>query len=79
MLPKIVSVTPSSSNANMAKVLEQDSQIVTMGQLREVIKQMNQGQEAFNNKLKSIRTNTVKLPAVKRFDGTQIKLKGYLI
>ena len=28
--------------------------------------------------LKSIGTNTVKLPAVKRFNGTQVKLKGYL-
>src|SRR6266576_3666382 len=52
--------------------------MVTMGQLREVIEQINQGQEAFNNKLKSIGTNAVKLLAVKRFNGTQIKLKGYL-
>jgi len=35
-----------------------------MGQLREVIEQINQGQEAFNNKLKSIETNAVKLLAV---------------
>src|SRR6266568_9292439 len=49
-----------------------------MGQLREVINQINQGQEAFNNKLKSIGTNAVKLPAVKRFNKTRIKLKGYL-
>src|SRR6266568_8965640 len=39
---------------------------------------MNQGQEAFNNKLKSIGTNMVKLPAVKRFNRTRVKLKGYL-
>ena len=49
-----------------------------MGQLREVIKQINQGQEAFNNKLKSIETNIVKLLAVKRFNRTRIRLKGYL-
>ena len=49
-----------------------------MGQLREVINQINQGQEAFNNKLNSIGTNTVKLLVVKRFDKTKVKLKGYL-
>src|SRR6266700_7057574 len=52
--------------------------MVTIGQLREIVDQMNQGQEAFNNKLKSIGTNVVKLPAVERFNGTRIKLKGYL-
>src|SRR6266567_3751783 len=39
---------------------------------------MNQGQEAFNNKLNSIGINIVKLLAVKRFNGTRVKLKGYL-
>ena len=41
MLPKAVSATlgPSSSNdASMARTSEQDLQIVTIGQLREVIK-----------------------------------------
>ena len=68
MLLKAASIMPGlslSNNTSMAKTLEQDLQIVTIGQLREVIKQINQGQEAFNNKLKSIRTNTVKLPVVK--------------
>ena len=40
--------------------------------------QINQGQEAFNNRLKSIGTNAVKLLAVKQFNGTRVKLKGYL-
>ena len=55
----------SSNDASMAKTLEQDLHIVTMGQLREVMEQINQGQEAFNNKLKNIGTNIVKLLAVK--------------
>ena len=82
MPPKAASITlgPSSSNnTSIAEILEQDLQIVTIGQLREVIEQINQGQEAFNNKLRSIGTNAVKLPAVKRFNKTWIKLKGYLI
>ena len=32
-----------SNNASMAEMSEQDSQIVTIGQLREVIEQINQG------------------------------------
>ena len=46
MLSRAANITPGpslSNNANMAKALEQDLQIVTMGQLREIIKQMNSG------------------------------------
>ena len=39
---------------------------------------MNKGQEAFNNRLKDIGTAKVKLLAVKRFDRSRTKLKGYL-
>ena len=39
---------------------------------------MNAGQLAFNEKLKDISKAKVKLLEVKRFDGTQVKLKGYL-
>src|SRR6266567_9240272 len=53
--------------------------MVTIGQFREVVEQINQGQEAFNNKLKSIGTKKVKLLAVKRFNRIQVKLKGYFI
>ena len=41
---KAVSTTPgpsSSNNASIAKTLEQDSQIVTIGQLKEVMEQIN--------------------------------------
>ena len=43
--------------------------MVIIGQLRAVMEQINKGQEAFNNRLKSIGTK-VKLPAVKWFNGT---------
>ncbi len=62
------STTPGLStgnNASMAEMSEQDLQVVTIGQLRAVIEQINKGQEAFNNKLKSIGTKKVKLLAVK--------------
>ena len=44
MLPKVVSMTlgpNSSNNVSMAEISEQDLQIVTIGQLREVVEQMN--------------------------------------
>ena len=50
-----------------------------MGQLRSVIEQINIGQAALNNKLKGIGGKKIKLLAVKRFNRTQVKLKGYLI
>src|SRR6266566_3074256 len=66
------------NNASMAGTSEVDLQVVTIGQLKEIIEQINAGQEAFNNKLRSIGTKKVKLLAVKQFNRTQMKLKGYL-
>ena len=40
--------------------------------------QINIGQVVFNKKLKDIDKAKVKLPKVKRFNGTQAELKGYL-
>ena len=48
----------------MAETLE-DLQIVTIGQLREIVDQINIGQAAFNKKLKDIGKAKVKLLEVK--------------
>ena len=73
MPPKAaLSTTPASSagnNTGIAGTLELDLQVVTIGQLRVVVKQINKGQEAFNNRPKSIGTKKVKLLAVKQFNG----------
>ena len=79
-LKAAVSTTPASSlghDTSIAGTSKVDLQVVTIGQLKEIIEQINAGQEAFNNKLNSIRTKKVKLPAVKWFNGLYIKLKGY--
>ena len=69
MPPKAaLSMTPASSagnNTGMAGILDPDLQVVTIGQLRVVMEQINIDQEAFNNKLKSIKTKKVKLLVVK--------------
>src|SRR6266567_3705422 len=82
MLPKAATTTtPGESslnnNASMAEILE-DLQMVTIGQLKEIIDQINIGQAAFNEKLKDISKAKVKLLEVKQFNKTQIELKGYL-
>ncbi len=48
----------------MAELLE-DSQIVTIGQLRDIVEQINIGQAVFNKKLKDIGKAKVKLLKVK--------------
>ena len=51
MPPKIVVSTTLISlgnNVSMAEISEADSQIVTIGQLKGIIEQINTGQEAFD-------------------------------
>ena len=67
-----------NNDASIVETLK-DLQIVTIGQLREIVDQMNIGQAAFNEKLKDIGKAKVKLPEIKRFNRMQIELKGYLI
>ena len=69
MLLKVaLSTTLASStgnNTSMAGTSKLDLQVVTIGQLKAVMEQINKGQEAFNNKLKDIKLLKVKLLAVK--------------
>ena len=53
------------NNTSIVGVLEPDLQVVTIGQLKAIMEQINKSQEAFNNKLKSIGTKKIKLLAVK--------------
>ena len=68
MLPKAVTITPGelslNNNASMVKTLK-DLQMVTMGQFREIVDQINMGQAVFNKKLKDIGKVKVKLLEVK--------------
>ena len=68
-LKAVVTITPGEldpeNNISIAGILKPDLQVVTIGQLRSVVKQINIGQAAFNNKLKDISTIKVKLLEVK--------------
>ena len=69
LLKVVITITPGEldlgNNTGIAGTLELDLQIVTMGQLKAVVEQINKGQEAFNNRLKDIGTVKIKLLAVK--------------
>jgi len=71
--------TSPGHNTNIVGTLKPDLQVITIGQFKAVIDQVNAGQDAFNNKLKSIGTKKVKLLAVNRFNRLRVKLKDYLI
>ena len=55
-----------------------DLQVVTMAQLKSVISQIEGNTEALNKRLIDIGTAKIKLPTVKRYNGSRTGLKGYL-
>jgi hypothetical protein len=55
-----------------------DLQVVTMGQLCEVVNQLTNNGVVLNNKINSIRISKLKMPLIKRFSGEKVKLKGFL-
>jgi hypothetical protein len=63
-------------NTNIANT---DSQIVIIGQLREVVNQLINNSVALDDKINSIGIFKVKIPLIKRFSGEKVKLKGFLI
>jgi hypothetical protein len=56
-----------------------NSQMVTMGQLRQIVDQMNDNLQALNNKVSEIGMTKVKLPSIERFNSTKSRLKGFLL
>ncbi len=69
LLKAAVTIIPGEldlgNDISIAGTLEPDLQVVTIGQLRSVVEQINIGQAAFNNKLKDINAIKVKLLKVK--------------
>ena len=50
-----------------------------MGQLKSVLKQMKNNQKAFDIKINNIRLVKLKMPIIKKFNRTKLKLKGFFI
>ena len=57
----------------------EDLQVVTMKQLREIVNYINNNIQVLDNKVNEIGMTKVKLLSIERFDGTRLKLKGFLL
>ncbi len=53
--------------------------MVTMRELRGVVDQMNNNQQALDNKVNEMGLSRVKLLSIEWFNGTRLKLKGFLL
>ena len=74
--------TPTTATAlrlvedtNMADI---DLQVVTMGQLQQIINQLTGNRQVLENKIAELGISKVKMPSVKRFSSKKAKLKGFL-
>jgi len=47
--------------------------------LKDIMEQMNNNQLALDNKINGIGLSKVKLPSIERFNGTRLRLKGFLL
>ena len=56
-----------------------NSQMVTMGQLRQIVDQMNDNLQALNNKVSEIGMTKVKLLSIERFNSTRLRFKRFLL
>ena len=50
-----------------------------MRELKEIIKYINNNTQVLNNKVNKIKMTKVKLLSIEYFDGTRLKLKGFLL
>ena len=65
----------SAEDTSMA---DMDLQVVTMGQLQQIVDQLTSNGQALENKITEMRISKVKMPLVKRFSGKKAKFKGFL-
>ena len=56
-----------------------DLQVVMMRELREIVEYINNNIQALDNKVNEIGITKVKLLSIEWFDGTRLKLKGFLL
>jgi len=50
-----------------------------MRELRGVVDQINNNQQALDNKVNKMGLSKVKLPSIKQFNGTRLKFKRFLL
>ena len=65
----------SSGNTSMAESSSQaDSQMVIIGQLKNILKQIENNQKAFNTRITNIGALRLKMPMIERFNRMRLKL-----
>ena len=55
-----------------------DLQVITIGQLQQIIDQLTSNRQALENKITEMGISKVKMPSVKKFSGKKAKLKRFL-
>jgi len=81
MPPKAPVTTPSTAattSGNDTSMADTDSQVVTMGQLQEIVDQLTNNNAILEDRINGIGASKIKLPSVERFTGEKSKLKGFL-
>ena len=63
-----------TSMADLSVVL----QIVTVGQLQDIVDQFTNNRTVLENRINEMGMIKVKMPLIKKFSGEKVKLKGFL-
>ena len=77
--PKVVTITPSTVATALGlgkdtSIADTNLQMVIVGQLQEIVNQLQTNNRVLNKKLNSIGIAKVKLLSIKRFLGEKLKL-----
>ena len=82
MPPKAPITTPltaATTSGGDTSIADMDSQIVTQGQLQEIVNHLQDNNRILKERINRIKVVKVKLPLIKQFLGEKLKLKGFLI
>jgi len=82
MPPKAPVATTSTAATTLGptdtSMANTDSQVVTRGQLQEIVDYLQDNNRILKEHINGIRAVKIKLPLIKRFVGERLKLKGFL-
>ena len=79
MPPKAIPTTATALElVNNTSIANMDLQVITMGQLQQIIDQFTGNRQALENKITEMGMSKIKIPSIKRFSSEKAKLKGFL-
>ena len=79
MPPKAIPTTVTALElANNTSIADTDLQIVTIGQLQQVINQLTSNRQALKNKIAELGIFKIKMPSIEKFSSKKAKFKGFL-